>query len=275
MRLLTEKLMQAERMLYEGETEHALEFLLVLAKDAEEYINQNYVTTSTKQYFSFDDVVELLAYKKVEDDPREIEVVSDPYDRLYADLALAYMGVNDVESAKNALKQACRWNSMECEHRLRLADLFLYTGNIDEYLGLTFSCFDRALDAPYLIRAYVNFAHYYQKTERPALAAACLKLASRFEVPEPTLQQALVLAQGTDCDPDVLTVDEAQDLLAPEGIPEGANAEIAICLLMCALDAGAADKQKATAYSLKARNLVGAKACQALIELMQESAKDE
>ena len=58
--------------------------------------------------------------------------------------------------------------------------------------------------------------------------------------------------------------------LAAEGLPDGANAEIAICLLMCASDAAAAGQRDvATRLTLRARDLVGEPAAIALLELIR------
>jgi hypothetical protein len=161
---------------------------------------------------------------------------------------------------------------MGCEHRLNLADLYRIAGDPDEYLALTFSVFARASDARHLVRAYVNFSEYFQVAEKSAAAAAALRVARRFGLPDSQLDAALDLAAESDHDPDSVTDDEARDLLAAEGLPDGANAEVAVCLLMCATDAAAeGDRNTATNLTVRARDLVGEDACKALIKLMRES----
>ena len=69
-------------------------------------------------------------------------------------------------------------------------------------------------------------------------------------------------------------VDDAEmsELLAAEGLPDGANAEIAVCLLMCAGDAAEAGaRDVATNLTLRARDLVGEPAAKALLELIRET----
>ena len=79
-------------------------------------------------------------------------------------------------------------------------------------------------------------------------------------------------AAGTDHDPDLVTDAEATELLATEGLPDGANADVAVCLLMCAMDAAAAgEKDVAANLTLRARDLVGEPAAKALLELIRES----
>lgn len=59
---------------------------------------------------------------------------------------------------------------------------------------------------------------------------------------------------------------------AEEGLPDGANADIAVCLLMCASDAAAAGARDVAAnLTLRARDLVGEAAAKALLELIRES----
>ena len=63
-----------------------------------------------------------------------------------------------------------------------------------------------------------------------------------------------------------------RELLAAEGLPDGANAEIAVCLLMCADDAMAAGQRDvAVTLTLRARDLVGEPAVRALLELIHEA----
>ena len=83
---------------------------------------------------------------------------------------------------------------------------------------------------------------------------------------------ALDQAAGTERDPDLVSDDEVEALLAEEGLPDGANADIAVCLLMCASDAAAAGARDVAAnLTLRARDLVGEAAAKALLELIRES----
>ncbi|MBQ9317201.1 MAG: hypothetical protein IJ203_10315 [Atopobiaceae bacterium] len=267
---LSDELLRAEGLLVQGEAELALELLARLAEDAEEYVDRNCPTTDELQWFSFPSIFERLAYRRVEQDPRELRDVGEPLDRLYADLALAHVHCGDYESAAAALRQAVRWNPMGCEHRLNLADLCRIAGDMREHLALSFSVFERASEASHLVRAYLNFAAYFQAAENPRAAAACLHVAQRIDPTDQALQAALEHASGTEADPANVTDDQAEELLAAEGLPEGANAEIAVCLLMCAGDAAAlGDRNLATGLTLRARDLVGEKAAMALLELIR------
>ncbi len=271
---LSDDLLRAEGLLVNNQGQQARDLLARMAEDAEEYIAQHYQTTEDTQYFSFPELYYLLSYKKVESDPREIVIVNEPFDRMYEDLAIANVLVGDYQLAQEALKQAVRWNPMDCEYRLRLADLFMTNGDMNEYLALTYSVFERASKAEHMIRAYVNFAAYFEQSGREMLCAAALKAAAQFNIDEPHLMDALEAAANTTHDPHLIDQKEAGEMLEGEGIPEGANAEIAICLLMCAVDAAnVQDKVQATNLMLMARNLIGAPACQALLELIQDADK--
>ncbi len=50
---------------------------------------------------------------------RKLENAHEPFDRLYGDLAMAYVRT-DYENAMTALKTAIRWNPMNCGFRLDL-----------------------------------------------------------------------------------------------------------------------------------------------------------
>lgn len=269
---LTEEIERAEGLLLQDEAGLALDLLAHLAEDAEAYVDANCPTTDELQWFAFPTLFERLAYRRVEKDPRELRDVGEPLGRLYADLALACAQAEDYEAAASALKSAVRWNPMDCASRLNLADLCRMSGDAQEYLALSYSVFERASDAAHLARAFANFAGWFQATEKPRAAAAALRAARNLDVRDGSLAAVLDQAAGTDHDPDLVTDAEATDLLAAEGLPDGANAEIAVCLLMCATDAAAAGARgEAATLTLRARDLVGEPAAKALLELIRES----
>lgn len=272
---LTEEIERAEGLLLQDQAEQAEELLARLADDAEAYVDANCPTTDELQWFSFPSLFERLAYRRVESDPRELREVGEPLDRLYSDLALARAHLGDYDGAAAALKAAVRWNPMDCASRLNLADLFRMSGDVQEYLALTYSVFERASEAAHLARAFVNFAGWFGASEKPRTAAAALRAARNLDVRDSSIAAALDQAAGTDHDPDLVSDSEATDLLATEGLPDGANAEIAVCLLMCATDAVAAGaRDVATNLTLRVRDLVGEAAAKALLELIHEGDKD-
>ncbi len=273
---LDDALTQAEGYLVQGEDEAAAELLRRLAEDAEEYVDKNCTATDAVQWFSFPTEFEKLAYRRIEGDPRELRDVGEPLDRLYADLALASVHVGDYDEAKSALKAAIRWNPMDCGSRLNLADLYKLDGDMEEYLGLSFSVFERASDPRHLARAYVNFSAWFQVSEKPQVAAACLRAALALDVHDGALDAAVDQASGTDRDPAGIADDEAGSLLGAEGLPRGASAEIAACLLICASNAArAGQKHDATAYTLRARDLVGEPAAMSLLRAIQAAEAEE
>ena len=269
---LTDELERAEGLLLQGRAELARELLARLAEDAEEYVDRNCPTTDDVQWFSFPTIFERLAYRRVERDPRELRDVGEPLARLYNDLALACVHDGDYDEAMEALKQAVRWNPMDCGCRLNLADLFRVSGDVQEYLALTYSVFERASDARHLARAFVNFSGWFASSDKHRVAAAALRAARALGVTDATLDAALEQAAGTERDPDLVDDAQMEELLAAEGLPDGANAEIAVCLLMCAGDAAAVGaRDVATSLTLRARDLVGEPAARALLELIHQS----
>ena len=274
---MTEQLLQAEGLIVQGLYDGAYDLLVRLAEDAEEYVDRNCPTTEEQQWFSFPTIFERLAYRRVENDPRELLDVGEPLDRLYADLAAATLNhTNDYEECATALKQAIRWNPMDCGYRIDLAELCHAMGAERECLGLSYSVFERASDPRHLARAFLNFARYFVAAQNPRAAAAALRAARRLEVRDGALAAMLDQAAGTDHDPDLLDDDQANELLEAEGLPTGANAEIAVCLLMCATDAARmGDRNTATSLTMAARDLVGERAAMALVELTRGADEDE
>lgn len=268
---MTDELDAAEGLFAGGQGELACELLERLAADAEEYVDRNCPTTDEVQWFSFPTVFERLCYRRVEKDPRELRDVGEPLDRLYADLAFVLVSEGDYAAATEALRQAVRWNPMGCGYRLDLAELYRTNGDIDEYLGLTFSVFERASDVRHLVRAFCNFARHFMDTGADSAAAACLRSARRLDWSDNVLDGLIDRVKGTPCDPDALTDEQTSQVMAENGLPEGANAEVALCLLMCATDVASKDRSLATNLTVRARDLVGTPAVKALLELIRST----
>ncbi len=262
----------AEDLLAAGELEQAQMVLEPLAEQAVEYADAACLATDARQWFSFADAFERLAYRRVERDPRELIQVEAPFDRLFGALAYVYLQKRELESARDALKQAVRWNPMNCAHRLNLAEVFRALGNTQEWAALSASVLDRASTPQALARAYANLGQFFLGTENLLAAEACRRAAIRANDADPA---ATGLASKLDeAHPELANeADErVQTELAAQGLASGANAEIAVCLLMCATDAAAeGDRNEATRLTLRARDLVGAPACETLIQLIHES----
>ncbi|MCI1666240.1 MAG: hypothetical protein LKI25_07790 [Atopobiaceae bacterium] len=272
---MTDQLQRAEALLASGQSAEAANLLGRIAEDAEEYVDRNCVATADEQWFSFPTVFERLAYRRVEKDPRELHDVGEPLDRMYADLGFSLVQEGHYPEAIEALKSAVRWNPMGCGYRLDLAELFRVMDDMQEYLALSYSVFERASDVRHLARAYANFARWYRDTAKPELEAAALVCGLRLGTDDAALADLADEARGGDADPASMDEAHASELLAGEGIPDGANAEIAICLLMCATDAAdTGETGLATSLTLRARDLVGADAAAALIELIHSSDAD-
>ena len=262
----------AENCLASGDLETAAPLLEQLAQAAGEYAERELQATDQKQWFCFDNAFERLAYRRVERDPRELEQVEVPLDRLYADLAFVHIRRQEWEDARDALMQAVRWNPMNCNYRLDLAELFRVLGDSQEWAALSASVLERAADARSAGCAYANLASFFLEAGNPRAAAGCQRLATRLAANE---QRVVRLGARMEQEHPELA-DEPDDALFAEvnlqGVSTSPNAEIAICLLMCASDAAAAgDRDEAARLTVRARDLVGAEACEALVKLIRES----
>ena len=263
---------RAERFLASGDIDAVLPMLQEMAQAVDAYAASSCVATDKVQWFSFANAFERLAYRRVERDPRELVQLPVAFDRLYADLGYACIRLEAWEAARDALMQAVRWNPMNCNYRLDLAEVFRALGNAREWAALSASVLKRAADARSLARAYANLGQHFLSADNPLAASGCLRLARGLAADEPRVAR---LGERLDqehpelaSEPDGAAVTE----LANQGVETNANAEIAICLLMCASDAAAAgDRDQAARYTLQARDLIGQEACAALIQLIHES----
>ena len=262
----------AETYLAAGDIDGAQQLLERFRELIEDYAREVCADTSKTQWFSFADPFERLAYRRVEKDPRKLEQVAAPFDRVYADLAFVYIRRQDFTSARDALMQAVRWNPMNCTYRLDLAEIFRALGDAQEWAALSFSVIERTSDARLAARAYANMATMFLDAENADAAEGCRRLAFRLAPTDQRVVKLMNRMQQEAPEAAEATDDHVMGELGLQGVPTQPNAEIAICLLMCASDAAAAgDSVQATDFTVRARNLVGTDACKALVKLIHET----
>lgn len=256
-----------------GEIAPAVEGMVA---DMEAYIDENCVTTDEVQYFSFASPFEKLTYRRVENDPRTLKDAPVPFDRAYADYAFCLVRQNDHEKAAEQLKQAVRWNPMNCAHRLDLAAVLLQTGDYEEHLKLSYSVFARASKAVHLVRAYLNFYDYFARCGQYDTAAACVKCAMRLAPQDKRVVNAVTeLAAQHQCDPNEQTDELTESLLEAQGIPEGANVEVVLsALLLADISAAQGDMKTCQDMAQVAVDLVGQKKAMALAEIVREQGEE-
>ena len=246
--------------------------LEALVAHMETYIDEHCVTTDAVQYFSFSSTFENVTYHRVEDDPRKTVVVEAPFDRAYADLAFCYIKLGDYEQAAEALKQAVRWNPMNCAHRLDLAGVMTRLGEPDEAIKLSYSVFARASRSSHLARAYLNFYDYFRAADQYETACACVKFALRF-APEDrrVLAAADRLASEHQRDPRTQSDEVAHRLLDEQGIPDGANVEVVLsALLLADIAMESGDSETYRDMVQIAVDLVGQKSADALFQIVRD-----
>lgn len=263
----------AETFLAAGDLSAALPLLEKLRELAEEYIDVACQTQENLQFFSFESAFERLAYRRVERDPRELEQVPVPFDRIYADLAFAYIREQDFERARDMLMQAVRWNPMNCNYRLDLAELFRALDDKREWAALSVSVLRRASDAVSAARAWANLGQFFLDDEVQNVNAAegCARLAARFAPNDPRVER-LRNRMATE-HPEAAEEEDkvVMAALGGEGVPCSLSADVAVCLIMCATDASAAgDTDEATRLTIRARDLIGEEAVAALVKLVRE-----
>ena len=224
-----EQLERAESYLADEKYDTILPAFEGMVADMEVYIDEMCPTSDEVQWFSFASPFERLTYQRVESDPRELRDVPVPFDRAYADLAFCQINLERFEEAAANLKQAVRWNPMNCSHRLNLAGVLRHTGDYEEFLRLSYSVFARASHSWHLVRAYDNFADYFMNCEQYDTAAACVKCGLRLNKDDKRLlERAEELREERQCDPATQTDELTEALLDPQGIPEGANVEVVL-----------------------------------------------
>lgn len=272
-----EQLAAIEGYLASGQASEALPALQALVADMEVYIDENCAATDEVQFFSFATPFEKLTYRRVEADPRALVDAPAPFSRAYADYAYALIQAHDLEAAAAQLRQAVRWNPMECAHRLDLATLSARLGNEEEALKLTYSVFARASRPSHLVRAYLDFADYFCGEGQYETAAACVKCALRLAPQDARATNAASdLVESHQCDPREQADELTASLLDAQGIPEGANVEVVLsALLLADISSEQGDLETCRDMVQVAVGLVGQEQARALAQIVREQGSQD
>lgn len=262
----------AENFLASGDLATAFQLLQRLAEIFEEYAGRELANTEKTQWFSFNDAFERLAYRRVENDPRELVQLDAPIDRMYSALAFCYIRQQDLLHARDALMQAVRWNPMNCNYRLDLAEIFRALQDAQEWAALSYSVIERASDGRSAARAYANLGQLFLDEGKPSAATGCGRLALALAPGDQRVQRLMTRIASEHPEAMEESDEHVVGELVLEGIPTAPNADIAVCLLMCATDAARdGDSASAASFTARAHNLVGEDAAKALLKLIHES----
>ena len=177
-------------------------------------------------------------------------------------------------SARNALMQAVRWDPMNCNYRLDLAELFRALEDKQEWASLSFSVLERASDGKCAARAYANLGQYFlePETENVSAAVGCARLALRLAPNDAHTTRLLNKIHTAYPDAADESDEHASGRAGVAGRTDLAFGRNCHLLIMCATDAASdGDKQEATRLTVRARDLVGEEACAAIIKLVRES----
>lgn len=233
-------LMAAESLLSQERYEDALPVFQGMCKDCDDYAITHWQGDDHVQYFSFNSLVERLIYRRVENDKRTLHAIDVPVDRAYADLSFCYIMLGQDDQAMMALKKAIRYNPMNCVARLSLAELMRAHNEADEWLGLSYSVLERAVNPLHLARAFANFATSFMLQMKLSTAAAAVKVA-RIAIDGESLPQLDLVEQGLAAAeaqlPGDMDLELAKKLLEEGGLPDGPNLEVAVTILIAADEA--------------------------------------
>lgn len=132
-------------------------------------------------------------------------------------------------SARNALMQAVRWDPMNCNYRLDLAELFRALEDKQEWASLSFSVLERASDGKCAARAYANLGQYFlePETENVSAAVGCARLALRLAPNDAHTTRLLNKIHTTYPDAADESDEHVMGELALQGVPTSPSAEVA------------------------------------------------
>lgn len=180
-------------------------------------------------YFSFQDAIEVYLYMLVSS--RNIEFKQTTIDnsgmyKTYADILIAQ---NEFDKAIDALELSIKWDPVNVDAILGLADGYKFKGDAERYIACTKKALDFSLNSRHLAWAYRSLGDYFEMNKEYD-AAICSYLVSNsfmvqnsFEEIKIVEEKLAVIEKSIGKPIKMPTVNEAKELLLSKGIKIGAS----------------------------------------------------
>ena len=164
--------------MYKGDFEKALKIIEDLVRKIEAL--DAYRNDLESEYYSFDEIFELVLYAYRNEPKRNIRWPDINYAEIYLLYGTILVELRRFEEAKSALQKAMRWNPVSRRIYFEYAEIFKMTGDMEEFHRLTLDAFRIAFHSPEVARCYRNLGFYFVEKEQYDAASACYRMSTVF-----------------------------------------------------------------------------------------------
>lgn len=175
---------------------------------------------SVSMYFCFNNVVEELLWKYLNNIEKDIRRATEPLHEFYLWYGMTLIELKRIDEARDALQKSIKWNPMYAYARFEYAETFKLTNEMDRFLELTKEAINYLYQDDQIARAYRNIAFYYSEKKEWEVANACINYSLNFDNQNKSAMAELYfISQGAGKTLDKPNGDELVEIFNNNNIP--------------------------------------------------------
>lgn len=171
---------EVEDDLQAGDYENAQLTLEALISGIEEI--DDYEDDEKTVYQTFHEPFELIMYEDtIQDSTQEIIGIPEPFDDIYLSYGRLLIELKEFKLAKETLLKGKRWNPVNADMLLCLADIYQIEGDLKKFLKVTLDALKIAFKAKQVASCFVNLGDYFSIEKLYPPARVCYHLAHTYD----------------------------------------------------------------------------------------------
>ena len=164
---------------FEGNIERAFKLSEVLVSKVE--AAPMFENDAVSEYFTFDNVFELVLYTYYNRPKKDIRNATIPYSEIFYMHGNLLFEMKRMAEARDYLKKALRWNPASCTISFEYIETFKAEGKLEEFFELTNKQFKYAYMPKDVARCFRNLGFYYIENKEYSVAAACYLISMFYD----------------------------------------------------------------------------------------------
>lgn len=220
----------AQYLVSQKELDKAHDILIIMLTEIETWE----ASTTSKQFFSFDNLIEFFMY--VQSYPSEKEIIRSkyPFHEMYRTMAAIEYSKKQFEQSLNTLQTALLHNPMDADLMLDIAEIHQAKGDQEQFFFYSKEALLCAYDAELLARCYRNIGSYFMQETKFDEAIASYYMSLIFEKHDLALKALYRIYEITKQELDTPDLDVIKEVLECNSIQTGASTLVVDTLLQLA-----------------------------------------
>ncbi|MBE5927607.1 MAG: hypothetical protein E7270_11690 [Lachnospiraceae bacterium] len=173
--------------------------------------------------FSFNHILETYYYAYFMKDVSQLEYTEYAINSYYRTLGFCQMHTDKHIDAIKSYEKALKWNPVDLDTYLQLAELYKKVNNLESLRKVTFESYNFLCSRATMARFYRNLGFYYLEKYEPELAAVLYKYSNIYYETEFATKELEFIAKAIQKDIPEYSLKYMQEKLVEKNIPVGPN----------------------------------------------------